>query len=163
MTPSLTLDREQEQAETSDFNEVRPTALTFDEPTTTYRTRRALLTFAMARLRELADRQKATYREPYAVVLRLIDALIGVGSATPQIADNGEGGIEVLWLVNGQSLTIDYEDEFEILVTAVDAAGNRRFAHTLTAYWTRSDAAVIEAKNFLAEISSSVAHAIPLS
>ncbi|MDM4761528.1 hypothetical protein QT381_00705 [Galbitalea sp. SE-J8] len=143
---------------------VQSTALSLDvEPSTIYRSRRALLTYSVARLRELARRQGARHQEPYAVVLRLIDAIIGVGSATPQIADNGEGGIEVLWLVNGASLTIDYEDEFEILVEGVAADGTRAFAHTLTRYWTRADSTVVDAKRFLATLSASVARPLPLS
>ena len=121
----------------------------------------ALLSYAAARLSDLGRRQGAIRWQPYAIVLRLITAVTDEGSATPQIADNGEGGIEVLWLVDGSSLTVDYEDEFEILLTGA-REGDRAFTHLLTAYWTEQDAAIAEARRFLADISTGVRHPIPL-
>lgn len=166
MSPSLTLDRDQDliQFDHSTFGVGSALSLgRVAQPE--YRTRRTLLTFAKIRLQELAARQQARHQGPYVVVLRLIAAIVGNGSATPQIADNGDGGIEVMWIVNGASLTVDYEDELEILVTAVGADGTRLFAHTLTAYWTPFDAAIAEAKSFLAAISAGMTarHALPLT
>ncbi|MDQ7991269.1 MAG: hypothetical protein REI45_01170 [Propionicimonas sp.] len=164
MTPSLTLERPLGSTDLSELEQMQLAALSLRvEPTSAYNSRHALLSFAATKLDALARRQNARLREPYAIVHRLIAALIGGGSATPQIADNGEGGVEVLWLVNATSLTIDYEDELEILLTGVRADGSRAFAHTLTAYWTENDNAIAEARSYLADLSSGVRHAIPLN
>ncbi|WP_409047868.1 hypothetical protein AB2L57_00995 [Microbacterium sp. HA-8] len=134
-----------------------------DSTAPSVRSRRALLTFAHRELRDLAERTGARDDFPYATVLRLINALIQDGSATPQISSNGDGGIFVEWLAGGLSLTIDYEDETEILIAASSVAVGVEFEKTVTAWWTASSDVIPAARSFLARLSSHVAHPISLT
>lgn len=163
MTPSLTIERDGVVTDDGAFEDVTSTVVAIEsDPTSRYRSRRELLSYTTSRLLELAKRQGATRSEPYSITLRLVAALVGSGSATPQVADNGDGGIEVLWLVNGTSLTLDYEDQFEILLTAVGPDGTRLFAYELTAYWTPGEEAIMKAHACLRAMSSELAHPIAL-
>lgn len=112
----------------------------------------ALLTYALSGLKHLAARQPATDRR-YAILLRLIGALIRDGSATPQVGSNGEGGVMIEWLVGSRSLTIDFEDETEILITASTQTDGVIFSEPVNSWWTPADPTIQRARQFLAEIS----------
>jgi len=127
-----------------------------------FRSRRALLIHANDQLKRLAQRQNASDMEPYRLILRLLGALITDGSATPQIGDNGEGGVAVEWLVDGNLLRLDYEDETEILLTATNSHGQRVLCETITAWWLGQDSAIVQARDFLRGLAGSVAQPIPL-
>ena len=126
------------------------------------RSRRALLIHAHAELKRLAQRQQATDMEPYRIVLRLLGALVNDGGPTPQVGDNGAGGVAVEWLVDGNLMRIDYEDETEILMTACLATGERVLDETITAWWLETDPAIRRAREFLGAIGGSVRSPVPL-
>ncbi|WP_367147133.1 hypothetical protein AB0870_17790 [Microbacterium proteolyticum] len=163
MTPSLTIP----QTESFTVGDVHASVLT---PSFTYgelglnvsRPRRLLIMSAYRQLRALAIRQNAASGAAYARILRLPGTLLADGAPTPQIGSNGEGGILVEWLVNGQSLTIDYEDETEILIVASDRGG-LQFEVTITAWWEHRDPAIVATRQILADMSSGLAYPIPLA
>lgn len=162
MSPSLTLHREGLVSEPAQHFE---TSLTYNADSTlpSVRSRRAILSYAHRELRGLAERMGARDDFSYATVLRIISALIQNGSATPQVSSNGDGGIFVEWLAGGLSLTIDYEDETEILIAASSDAMGVEFDKTITAWWTESSDPIPAARSFLARLSSNVAKPISLT
>lgn len=162
MTPSLTMPRTESLTGGDVQASIAAPSFTYGEASSNVpRSRRMLITSAYRQLRALATRQSAVSDVPYARILRLLGALLVDGAPTPQIGSNGEGGILVEWLVNGQSLTIDYEDETEILIAASDRDG-LVFDATITAWWEHRDQSIIATRQFLAQIASGLVHPIPL-
>lgn len=162
MTPSMTLSRPDSFTNSDERSAISRPSLTYGVSISGgARSRRALIMSAYRQLRALAARQGATSEAPYARVLRLVGALLGDGSPTPQIGSNGEGGVLVEWLVDGRSLTIDFEDETEILISASTPNG-LVFAESVTAWWELNDRVLADARRFLKEMSVGLAHPIPL-
>lgn len=162
MTPSLTMPRTESLTGGDVQTSILAPSFTYGEPSSNVpRSRRLLIMSAHRQLRALAARQEASSEAPYARILRLLGALLVDGAPTPQIGSNGEGGILVEWLVNGRSLTIDYEDETEILIAASNRDG-LVFDATITAWWEHRDEPIIATRRFLAEIASGLVHPIPL-
>lgn len=126
------------------------------------RSKEMLLRYTKAGLDSLAKRQGATDLTSYAYVLRLVSALIRDNSPTPQVGDNGENGIAVEWLVDGNVLRIDYEDETEILVAATNSAGESVFCEALSAWWLETNPVISDARRFLSKLSSAVANPISI-
>lgn len=163
MVPSLSLTLEPRLSEVDESRHVIDSSLTGNEQVTPiFRSRRALLTHAHGQLKQLAQRQMATDMEPYRLVLRLLGTLVTDGSPTPQIGDNGEGGVAVEWLVDGNLLRLDYEDENEILITATNSRGDRVLCATITKWWLDKDTVVVEAREYLRGLAGSVTRPLPL-
>lgn len=162
LSPSLTLHRE---GLVGDATQSSESSLTYNADATppSVRSRRALIAYAHRQLRDLAERDGARDEYSYATVLRLIHALIQDGSATPQIGSNGAGGIFVEWLAGGLSLTLDYEDETEILIVASSVSEGVEFQSTVTAWWTADTEGIVAARAFLARLSAFVVHPISLT
>ena len=163
MVPSLSLTLESRPNEVDEVRSVTDSSLTRNEQVAPlFRSRRALLTHAHGQLKQLSQRQKASDMEPYRLILRLLGTLVTDGSATPQIGDNGEGGVAVEWLVDGNLLRVDYEDEAEILLTATNSRGERVLCETITAWWLDRDLAIVQARDFLRGLAGSVTQPLPL-
>ena len=165
MVPSLTIPWERQFHDTDDVWIDADASLTRHEgfADTNYRSRRDLLKFAHAHLRDLAIKTGVSDVEPHRRILRLLNAVIADGSPTPQVGDNGEGGIEVEWLVNGKTLRLDYEDESEILLEARNADASLIFSETVTAWWLPGDSAIVAARDFLESLAPEVARPLTLS
>lgn len=164
MVPSLTLPLEQLPSDGEELGFSSDASLTGHErvlPPTT-RSRRALLIYAHGRLCDLAERQGRSSVEPHRHVLHLLGSLLVDGSPTPQIGDNGDGGISVEWLVDGRSFRLDYEDESEILLEGRGPAGDLLFSQTVTAWWLSTDQAIIGARDFLKLLARDVHRPLPL-
>ena len=86
-----------------------------------------------------------------------INRLLDNDRPTPQVASNGAGGVEIEWLVNGVSLTIDVASESEILIYAVDATGNELFEKEITSRWSTDDPVFVQASGLLDELTTQVA------
>jgi len=164
MVPSLSLTRETQHEDVSELRVV-DASLTLNENVapSTFRSRRALLIHAHSQLSALSQRQQARDMEPYRIVLRLLGTLVTDGSPTPQIGDNGDGGVAVEWLVDGNSLRLDYEDETEILLTAKGSDGERVLCETVNVWWLASDLAVMQARDFLRNLAQQVSRPLPIS
>lgn len=163
MAPSLSLTLESSASDVDEIRSVTDSSLTRNESVSPgFRSRRALLIHANEQLKRLAQRQDASDIEPYRLVLRLLGTLITDGSATPQIGDNGDGGVAVEWLVDGNLLRLDYEDETEILLTGMNSHGQRVLCETITAWWLGQDPAIVQTRDFLKGIAGSVARPLPL-
>jgi hypothetical protein len=91
-----------------------------------------------------------------------VSRLIDVNSPTPQIRSNGAGGIEIEWLVNGVSLTIDVASESEILIYAVDNADRELFSKEITSRWSTSDEVFDRAAALLKEMALHIDAPAPL-
>lgn len=91
-------------------------------------------------------------------IRRLLDA----DGPTPQIRSNGADGIEVEWLVNGVSLTIDVASESEILIYAVDNAERELFSKEITSRWSTSDEIFDKAAALLKDMARNIDVPAPL-
>ncbi|MDQ1205484.1 hypothetical protein [Microbacterium sp. SORGH_AS_0862] len=118
--------------------------------------------YAHRQLRDLAERQRAVNIEPYRIILRLLGHVLTDGAPTPQIGDNGDGGVAVDWLVDDVSVRLDYEDETEILLTAVRGR-ERILCDTLTKWWVEDDVTIKQARELLSGLAGQVRNPIPLS
>jgi hypothetical protein len=85
-----------------------------------------------------------------------LDFLIGDDSATPQIGDDGENGIETEWLVNGRSLIVNCESDGSNIIWALDSNDSVLFRGSFSARYMVSDPLAIRAQEYLAEISAGV-------
>lgn len=92
-----------------------------------------------------------------------ISRLLEDDRPTPQVASNGAGGVEVEWLVNGVSLTIDVASESEILIYAVDANGGELFEKEITSRWSTGDPVFVKASALLDELKSQVSSRVPVN
>ena len=93
-------------------------------------------------------------------VLALANFLLEDGSATPQATPDGQDGIDVEWLVNGNSLVINCVSDSEVHVWAEDASGVEVVAIETNSRWATTDDGLVRAKEFLTEISGQVVNRI---
>jgi hypothetical protein len=84
------------------------------------------------------------------------------GLATPQFSPSGDGGLDIVWLVGGNRLTVSLEaDEFAVSGTWADGHDAFRFEYR----WVDIDRdsftiAIEDARTFLGKISADVLHQI---
>ena len=107
------------------------------------------------------DQSEAKIGSTVRTVLALTHYLLEDGSATPQATPDGQGGIDVEWLVNGNSVVINCVSDAEVHIWAEDASGVEIVAMETNSQWATTDEGLSRAKAFLTEISGQVVNRIP--
>lgn len=126
------------------------------------RPRRALLEYARDGLVALAKHRGADDMRAYSEALTLISALVEDGGPTPQVSDNGDGGIASEWLVNGATLTLDIEDVDSVYLIARDFTGDIRLEAEGPARGFGLSLAAAQARLFLRELAAGMRQPISL-
>lgn len=98
--------------------------------------------------------------------LRIVALLTGrPGLATPQFSPSADGGVDIVWLVAGNRLTVSLELD-EIAIYGTWSAGQDAFPRFEHRWFDLSSeqfaAAVLDARNFLEKISTKIQHQLPL-
>lgn len=127
------------------------------------RERAALIAYATRQLEDLARQQRTKDdHDRYATMLSLVEELVSDGVPTPQVSDNGEGGILIEWVAGGHLLRADYESAAEILVTATDSRGVVQFEEILRAGEIKGSAVTLRGQAFLHSLRPLVRRPVPL-
>lgn len=137
-------------------------------------TRDELLTYAQRRIAALtkadASRDALGWQPVSGAVASFAMALLntvvdGDGRATPQVAPTKDGGLDIQWLVSGDSLeiTVDLHDGISI----VGRYDNGEYAISPVDWTFDEDAerlhvAVHSAREFLGKISTGIQHRVPI-
>jgi hypothetical protein len=137
-------------------------------------TRSQLLTFAQNRIAELtgpeAPGRSLGWEPVHSVVasfaMTLLDMVVtGDDLATPQVAPTPDGGLEIQWLVSGDSLAIAIDLEDCVSIVARRDSGDHAFEPF---DWDFDDdietliPAVVAAGRFLEKISTGIQHRLPV-
>jgi hypothetical protein len=93
----------------------------------------------------------------------LIAVLIEDGGPTPQISDNGDGGIAAEWLVDGATLTLDIESSESVYLIARSKTGAIQLEAETAARGFGYNIAVAQARLFLRDLATGVRHPVSLS
>ena len=111
----------------------------------------------LLRLQHGWDGHRASPTQPLAgmVVNSLLDHLLFDEAATPQLTPLPDGGLQVEWLVAGQSLEVEVGPTGDVLVTALDDTGVELVA-TEFAFWSPDIVGIDQARTFLEKISGDV-------
>lgn len=136
-------------------------------------TRDQLLTFAQTRIAELtatdAPRQAAGWQPVNGPLATFAIALLGIvinadDLATPQVAPTPDGGLDIQWLVCGDSLEITFDVNEGISIVGRYDNGNCAIDFD----WGLDDdvealrEAIVAAGTFLGKISTGIQHRLPI-
>lgn len=127
------------------------------------RLRRALLEYARDGLVTLARHRDDADMSRYAEALELIAALVEDGGPTPQVSDNGDGGIAVEWLVNRAVLTLDVEGPDSVYLVGRDANGKIELEEETVVRGFMYGVAAAKARLFLRELAAGIRRPISLA
>ncbi len=82
---------------------------------------------------------------------------------TPQIAGDGDGGIETEWLVDGYSLIVNSYADGTCFLWSLEPDGQSALRGSFTAKWLEGDEAIEGARQLLARMSQTVRHRLQAS
>ncbi len=85
-----------------------------------------------------------------------ISYLVTDDGATPQVASDGEGGLETEWLVDGQSVVVNALDDGTCFIWALDADGAVAFRSEFIPKWMAGEPTVNAAERLLRTMSERV-------
>ena len=91
--------------------------------------------------------------------LELTNYFLEDGAATPQATPDADGGVNVEWLVNGNSLVINCLSDSEVYIWAENADGTEIGSVETNSQWLADDR-LSRLKEFLREMSSQVTNRI---
>lgn len=142
------------------------TTFKYEPATTSVRT--GLAANSRTALLEAAYRRVSEYRKVKAATpIALSNAWLAItyftkdASATPQIGIDGEGGVEIEWLVDGRSLIVNSLNDGVNVLWALEGDGSIPFRTEFTPRFMSSDDAVGEADKFLDDLSARLMNRVP--
>lgn len=120
--------------------------------------RQNMLTAAGRRLASCAEHgiSSNVIETTFAVVCHLLED----DFPTPQIAADGEGGIETEWLVDGRSLVLNCLGDGSSFIWAADDDGSVSFSGVFNVKWMEGDATLDLAKTCLTQMSLGVSNRV---
>ncbi|MBS9532392.1 hypothetical protein KIH27_02175 [Mycobacterium sp. M1] len=140
------------------------------EPHPPFPTRAEIIVYAQRQVVELTripyGWDGGTGRPVDTTIANLAVSLIGAvtrsdGLATPQFSPLPDGGVSITWLVNGDRLTIEFEDG-ELMFRACWGDGKDAFDYDFapgdTTLSGRLEAALDDSRTFLEKISAGIQH-----